>query len=166
MIFEEVFHTGCRSAPDRLDLHPFMLNGPEVRRIRGRKQESVPCLLKKSFGFGTFVKRGVVHDDNTVFPKRRQQKVLNPSVENRRVHGAVEYGGGDDIAPPLAAVSPQARHVMGKSAFIRINRRPPGIFERLQLLPELLPLLHVRLRMPECFFTSDTQSFECKIHPG
>ncbi len=89
------------------------LNGVEIWRIGGQKDEFVSAFLKDPPGFLSFVKGGIVHDDQGAGLKLLQELFLEVVVKNGGVQAPLKKewgeeplslgGGRDEVGPRPAS---------------------------------------------------------------
>ena len=70
------------------------LNGVEIWRIGGQKDEFVSAFLKDPPGFLSFVKGGIVHDDQGAGLKLLQELFLEVVVKNGGVQAPLKKEWG------------------------------------------------------------------------
>ena len=71
-------------------LSPLMLDGIEIRRIRGEVQKIMSCLFKGIFHCFPFVKSGIVQNDNTPLRKLGNEILDHPMIKDLCVDGRVK----------------------------------------------------------------------------
>ena len=83
-------------AQEGLQLGEDLLDGIEIGRVGGQKEEARPCSSDHAANGAAFVRAEVVHDDDIARLQGRQQELFHVDFEALAVDGAVNDAGSRD----------------------------------------------------------------------
>ena len=167
------------TSPDFFEVCEVFLNGVEIWRIGRQKDEFVSAFLKDPPGFLSFVKGGIVHDDQGAGLKLLQELFLEVVVKNGGVQAPLKKewgeeplslgGGRDEVGPrpaspaalpkDLAALGgPCVRAVGGalEPGLIKMDRAAGALPQALSQVRQVLdPACGISFEVTGLFFFRD-----------